>query len=315
MSMLDPTWEEVNEPVEDVVLSLGGINPATVELRSGQRPSITNIGEYGENLEPLELQAASGTAIRGVGGIPFIQTSDVEPMSAKAKADAQKAAYVASLRPVEEVRYGRAAISQRPKQDIYKGGMGLYGLVAKGYPEGAQTKAGEYTQLYSQQPSMVYKKGVIDPVTNAPSVWSRYSDEVLGQMSLMGDTPEMRKMAQKTLNARESVRMSEAIRKGKETVPIQRQRVGSQTQLEIPGLRAKLAETTERGIPMGQSESARQLELPGIERQLTANRIMARVSPAERATQQLSDYMIKMQQRKPVAVRATPQVTFQPELF
>jgi hypothetical protein len=315
MSMLDPTWEEVNEPVENVVLSLGGINPATVELRSGQRPSITNIGEYGENLEPLELQAASGTAIRGVGGIPFIQTSDVEPMSAKAKADAQKAAYVASLRPVEEVRYGRAAISQRPKQDIYKGGMGLYGLVAKGYPEGAQTKAGEYTQLYSQQPSMVYKKGVIDPVTNAPSVWSRYSDEVLGQMSLMGDTPEMRQMAQKTLNARESVRMSEAIRKGEETVPIQRQRVGSQTQLEIPGLRARLAETTERGIPMGQSESARQLELPGIERQLTANRIMARVSPAERATQQLSDYMIKMQQRKPVAVRATPQVTFQPELF
>ena len=126
VSQLDPTWDDVNEQVEDVVLSLGDINPYTVELRSGRRPTIENIGTYGEDLEPDKMQAASGTSIRGVGGIPFITESDAEPMSANAAREAAKAAYVKNL---------EADNKPQAFVDKYKGGMGLYGEVTEGYPE------------------------------------------------------------------------------------------------------------------------------------------------------------------------------------
>ena len=69
VSQLDPTWDDVNQQVEDVVLSLGDINPYTVELRSGRRPTIKNVDTYGEDLEPDKMQAASGTSIRGTGSM------------------------------------------------------------------------------------------------------------------------------------------------------------------------------------------------------------------------------------------------------
>jgi len=215
MSMLDPTWEDINEPVEDVVLSMGDINPYTVELRSGRRPTVENVGAYGENLEPQKMQAASGTAIRGVSGIPFITESSAEPMSASAAEQSRKAAYVASLQPVEKTLEETQKQSAQKFVDKYKGGIGLYGEVVEGYPEGAVTETGEYTELAKQQPSLVYNKyGEVDQAANAPSTWSQYSDEALNEMSLMGN-PRMKHMAQKTLMQRESVRASENARLGR----------------------------------------------------------------------------------------------------
>jgi GNAT superfamily N-acetyltransferase len=216
MSMLDPTWEDINEPVEDVVLSMGDINPYTVELRSGRRPTVENVGAYGENLEPQKMQAASGTAIRGVSGIPFITESSAEPMSASAAEQSRKAAYVASLQPVEKTLEETQKQSAQKFVDKYKGGIGLYGEVLEDYPEGALTPEGEYTELAKQQPSLVYNKyGDVDQAANAPSIWSKYSDEALGEMSLMGINPRMRHMAEKTLMQRQSVRASEDVRLGK----------------------------------------------------------------------------------------------------
>ena len=216
MAMLDPTWDDINEPVEDVVLSLGDINPYTVELRSGRRPTVQNVGSYGENLEPTKMQAASGTAIRGVSGIPFITESQSEPMSALAAEQSRKADYVSSLQPVEKTLKETQKESAQKFVDKYKGGIGLYGEVVEGYPEGAVTPEGEYTELAKQQPSLVYNKyGDVDQAANAPSTWSKYSDEALGEMSLMGINPRMRHMAEKTLMQRQSVRASEDVRLGR----------------------------------------------------------------------------------------------------
>ena len=216
MSMLDPTWDDINEPVEDVVLSMGDINPYTVELRSGRRPTVENVGAYEENFEPQKMQAASGTAIRGVSGIPFIAESSAEPMSASAAEQSRKAAYVASLQPVEKTLEETQKQSAQKFVDKYKGGIGLYGEVLEDYPEGALTPEGEYTELAKQQPSLVYNKyGDVDQAANAPSIWSKYSDEALGEMSLMGINPRMRHMAEKTLMQRQSVRASEDVRLGK----------------------------------------------------------------------------------------------------
>ena len=216
MAMLDPTWDDINEPVEDVVLSMGDINPYTVELRSGRRPTVENVGSYGENLEPSKMQAASGTSIRGVSGIPFITESEAEPMSALAAEQSRKAAYVSSLQPVEKTLEETQKKSAQKFVDKYKGGIGLYGEVIEGYPEGAVTPEGEYTELAKQQPSLVYNKyGDVDQAANAPSTWSKYSDEALGEMSLMGINPRMRHMAEKTLMQRQSVRASENVRLGR----------------------------------------------------------------------------------------------------
>ena len=296
VSQLDPTWDDVNEQVEDVVLSLGDINPYTVELRSGRRPTIENIGTYGEDLEPDKMQAASGTSIRGVGGIPFITESDAEPMSANAAREAAKAAYVKNL---------EADNKPQAFVDKYKGGMGLYGEVTEGYPEGAQTKSGEYTKLYSQKPSMVYnRKGELDPIANAPSVWNSYSDEVLGQISLMADSPDMRNMAEKVLAARESVRLSEDVRKGL---------------VQMPKMQGPSEPSAPTWIQLTRPQAPRptrqpqQLNLPSDIVPSTAAAARVRTTPADTAAQQLGDYLAKLQRGRSAPL--TSAAVIQPRLF
>ena len=296
VSQLDPTWDDVNEQVEDVVLSLGDINPYTVELRSGRRPTIENVGTYGEDLEPDKMQAASGTSIRGVGGIPFITESDAEPMSANAAREAAKAAYVKNL---------EADNKPQAFVDKYKGGMGLYGEVTEGYPEGAQTKSGEYTKLYSQKPSMVYnRKGELDPIANAPSVWNSYSDEVLGQISLMADSPDMRNMAEKVLAARESVRLSEDVRKGL---------------VQMPKMQGPSEPSAPTWIQLTRPQAPRptrqpqQLNLPSDIVPSTAAAARVRTTPADTAAQQLGDYLAKLQRGRSAPL--TSAAVIQPRLF
>ena len=195
------------------------------------------------------MQAASGTSIRGCSGFSFDVEAKQQEMGMRAKEAASRIAYADSLKPLDAQTTTNKAASEQYGAGM-RGGIGIYGIEAEGYPAGAVTREGEYTYEATQRPTRTYGAAsqspedvlVIDretgqrratrqapPLPRSPLL--DMSDEQLNEMVLMGgaaggEAGDIALEAERVLRNRgeesalerqaerlASVRMSEAVRR------------------------------------------------------------------------------------------------------
>lgn len=222
--------------------------PGDLEVVSGRRNVVENLVRDPET--GALMQAASGTSIRGRSGIPFTAEAKEQEMGMRAKEAASKIAYVESLQPVGVATTSKPAQTNVPFGAESKGGIGIYGIEAEGYPAGAVTSEGEYTRQATQRPTRIRgavpqsppdvlevnrqtgeRKAVRKPGPLEQSPLLNLSDDQLNEMVLMGnaaggEAQQIGMEAERILRTRgeesalerqqqnlSSVRMSEAVRR------------------------------------------------------------------------------------------------------
>lgn len=295
------------------------------------------------------MEAASGTSIRGRSGIPFSIEAKEQELGMRAKEAASKIAYVDSLKPV-----GAATTDSPVRQQMFgeqtRGGIGIYGIEAEGYPAGAVTREGEYTRQATQRPTFTYGATSqspqdvlkVDPetgvrrATRAPeppmkSPLLDLSDDQLNEMVLMGaatggEAEQIGLEADRILRNRgeasalerqaqrlSSVRMSEAVRRASQMSGARNPRGGVLPD-EMTVLRRQMASMEPSEVTYG----------PRIEYDFSAPAQLglpgvtgyaarARKSPADIAAEQLESYMGKLQRGRSTPL--TSQAVIQPKLF
>lgn len=230
------------------VSKAANFEPGDLEVVSGRRKVVENLVSDPET--GALMQAASGTSIRGRSGIPFISEAEEQEMGMRAKEAASKIAYVESLQPVGVATTSKPAQANVPFGVESKGGIGIYGIEAEGYPAGAVISEGEYTRQATQRPTYTSSAVRQSPpdvlevdrqtgerrVTRKPGPLEQsplldLSDDQLNEMVLMGnaaggEAQQIGMEAERVLRYRgeasslerqkqnlSSIRMSEAVRR------------------------------------------------------------------------------------------------------
>jgi hypothetical protein len=193
--------------VMDVVQAAGKMadfGPEDLEVVSGRRKVVDNLIRDPETGALME--AASGTSIRGRTGIPFIPEANVQETGLRAREAASKIAYVDSLKPTGAATTNAPATPETFGSEA-RGGIGIYGIEAEGFPAGAVTREGDYTYQATQRPTRTYG----EPNQSPPDVL--IVDRATGQRQATRQAPPLKRsplleMPSEQLN--EMVMMGEA---------------------------------------------------------------------------------------------------------